>query len=206
VSSLGYGKIYTNLLPIELQAIHGVSGLSSVLRSFHVHESESSAFAAESIHHHLDLLNGAELPELLVQVPLGGVETQPEHAEALGGLRILAVGSVAVSEAAATPGWRGAGGRTAVRSGGTGSGGTVAGWRGARTGGATVGGGGTASRGGGTGTRTLSTSTLVAFGRVGSRTRSPGRRGGRSASRWHLMLRDLIDTMASELSMEKRSN
>lgn len=197
MSSLGYGKIYTNLLPIELQAIHGVSGLSSIIYAFKVNESKSSAFAAESIHDHLDLLDGSEFPELLVQIPLGGVETQSEYSETLGWIWIFPVCSVTIgpkagsTTAAATTGRRGTGGRTAVGRRRTGSG-TVTGGRGTGTGGTPVGGGGTASRGGGTGTRTLSTSTLVAFARVGSRTRSPRRRGGRSASRWHLVLRDLV--------------
>jgi len=66
VGSLRHGKIYTNLLPIELQAIHGVPGLGSIIYAFKVHESKSSAFPAESIHDDLNLLYGSELPELLV--------------------------------------------------------------------------------------------------------------------------------------------
>lgn len=66
MGSLRDGKINTNLLPIELQAIHGVSGLGSIICGFKVDESKSSAFSAESIHDHLYLLNGTELSELLV--------------------------------------------------------------------------------------------------------------------------------------------
>jgi len=207
VRSLRDGEVHANLLTIQLHTIHGVTGLGSVINALEVDECKSSAFAAESIHDDLDLLHGSELTELLVQVPLRGVQAQPEHAQTLGGLGIFPVRSVspATIRRAATTTWRrGAGGRAVTGRGGPRSGGPVA--LGGRRpgGGGTVPAGrrGTTARGGGTGTWALITSTLVAFARVGARAGSPGRRGARPASRRHRLLLDLINTMVSELSME----
>ena len=44
-----------------------------------------------AIEDHLNLLEGPELLELCLELPLVGVEAQAEHSEALAGLRVISV-------------------------------------------------------------------------------------------------------------------
>ena len=56
-----------------------------------IDEGKASAPAGVAIEDHLDLLEGPELLELCLELPLIGVEAQAEHAEALAGLRVISV-------------------------------------------------------------------------------------------------------------------
>ena len=47
-----------------------------------------------AVQHHLDFLQGPELLELGLELPLAGVQTQAEHAEALAGLGLVSVALV----------------------------------------------------------------------------------------------------------------
>ena len=56
-----------------------------------IDEGKASAPAGVAIEDHLDLLEGPELLELCLELPLVGVEAQAEHSEALTGLRVISV-------------------------------------------------------------------------------------------------------------------
>ena len=56
-----------------------------------VDEGKAPAAAGVTVEDHLDLLEGPELLELGLELPLVGVEAQPEHAEALAGLGVISV-------------------------------------------------------------------------------------------------------------------
>ena len=97
------GEVHPDRLPVQLLAVHHLPGLRGVLNGLEVDEGEASAAARMSVQDHLALLNTTEGAEVLLELPLGGVETQAEHTEALVGLGGLPICS---SASASTTGRR----------------------------------------------------------------------------------------------------
>jgi len=91
VGSLGDGIIHPDLAPIHLYPIHLIPSLGGILNILVIDESKSTAATRVSIQHHLALLQVSELAELLLQLPLRGVQTQPKHPQALVRLGLLPV-------------------------------------------------------------------------------------------------------------------
>jgi len=91
VGSLSDGKVNTNLSAIHLNAIQCVFSLSSVILILIVDEGKAPAAPCVAVQHHLDFLQGPELLELGLELPLVSVETQTEHAKALAGLWLVSV-------------------------------------------------------------------------------------------------------------------
>jgi len=91
VSSLSYGEVHSNLSPVHLYSIESLAGISSILNTFEIDEGKAPAPAAVAVQHHLDLLEVSVPPELLLQLPLCGVEAQAKHSNTLAGLRLVSV-------------------------------------------------------------------------------------------------------------------
>ena len=77
------GEVDPDRLPVQLLAVHNLPGLRGVLNGLKVDEGEASVAALVSVQDHLALLDAAEGAEVLLELPLGGVETQAEHTQAL---------------------------------------------------------------------------------------------------------------------------
>ena len=115
MSPLGDGVVHTDLPAVHLSPIESLFGLSSIIltrillqsfltgmnvNSYHileVDECKAAAAASVTVKDHLDLLEGPKLLKLSLELPLVGVEAQPEHAEALAGLGIVSVALVTSS-------------------------------------------------------------------------------------------------------------
>jgi len=91
VRPLRDGEVNPDRLPVQLFAVHLLPRLCGVIDALEVDEGEAPAAARVTVQNHLTLLNAAESGEMLLQLPLGGVEAQAEHAQALVGLRSLPV-------------------------------------------------------------------------------------------------------------------
>ena len=96
------GEVHPDRLPVQLLAVHHLPGLRGVLNGLKVDEGEASAAARVSVQHNLALLNAAEGAEVLLELPLGGVETQAKHTEALVGLGSLPLCVSASASSAST--------------------------------------------------------------------------------------------------------
>ena len=71
---------------------------------FKIDEGKAPAAARVTIQHYLDLLQRAILLKLRLEFPLAGVQRQPEHPEALAGLRVVTVALVTSSARHRGPG------------------------------------------------------------------------------------------------------
>ena len=91
VRPLRDGEVHPDRLPVQLLAVHHLPGLRGVLDGLEVDEGEASAAARVAVQNHLALLNAAEGAEVLLQLPLGGVEAQPKHTQTLVWLRSLSL-------------------------------------------------------------------------------------------------------------------
>ena len=80
-------EVHADRLPVQLLAVHHLPGLGSVLHGVVVDEGEATAAAGVSIQNYLTLLDAPERAEVFLQLPLGGVQGQAEHSQALVGLR-----------------------------------------------------------------------------------------------------------------------
>ena len=106
----GDGVVHTNLPAVHLSPIQSIFSLRSIILNrkkslkhltvilmsvayqvLKIDEGKASAAAGVTVKHHLNLLEGPELLELCLELPLVGVEAQTEHTEALAGLRIISV-------------------------------------------------------------------------------------------------------------------
>ena len=94
MSSLGDAEVHPDLLAVQLGVGHGVASLRSVLNLLDGDECEAPGPASLAVQHHGDLGDGAELAELLLQLPLRGVETQSEHPQTCVGLGRVSVALV----------------------------------------------------------------------------------------------------------------
>jgi len=92
--ALGDREVDPNLLSVQVDAVHLAAGLLRVLVRFKVDESKATAASRVTVKHNLHLLQVTKPAEFLLQLPLGGVEAEAEHPEALGGLRVLPVAQV----------------------------------------------------------------------------------------------------------------
>lgn len=95
------GEVNPDRLPVQLFAIHFLPRLCGVIDAFEIDESEASAATRVTIQDHLALLNAAKSAEVLLQLPLGGVQAQAKHAQALVGLWSLSFSSSSSSSSSA---------------------------------------------------------------------------------------------------------
>ena len=91
MSSLGDAEVYSDLLTVQFTVSHGIASLGSILNLLKCHKSKSSRSASLPIQHHCDLGDGSKLTELLLQLPLRGVETQTKHSQTCVGLGRVSV-------------------------------------------------------------------------------------------------------------------
>ena len=77
------GEVNPDRLPVQLLAVHHLPGLRGVLNGLEVDEGEASAAARVAIQDHLALFDATKGAEVLLELPLSGVETQAEHTQAL---------------------------------------------------------------------------------------------------------------------------
>lgn len=82
VRPLGDAEVNTYLLAIHLCIRHGIPGLCGVLNLVKGHECKSSGPSSLSIKDHGYLGDGAKFAELFLNLPLRGVEAEPEHPKA----------------------------------------------------------------------------------------------------------------------------
>ena len=86
VGSLGDRVINTDLPAVHLGPRHGISSLGGVLGVLEIDEGEAPAATSVAVQDDLNLAQRPELLKLGLQLPLAGVETQPEDPETLAGL------------------------------------------------------------------------------------------------------------------------
>ena len=91
VRPLGDGEVHPDRLPVQLFAIHHLPRLRRIVNRLEIDERESSAAAGVTVQDDLTLLDAAEGAEVLLELPLRGVEAQAKHPETLIGLRGLAL-------------------------------------------------------------------------------------------------------------------
>ena len=96
------GEVNPDRLPVQLLAVHFLPRLRGVIDALEIDESEASAATRVTIQDHLTLLNAAKSAEVLLQLPLGGVQAQAEHAQTLVGLWSLSISSSSSSAAVTT--------------------------------------------------------------------------------------------------------
>jgi len=89
VRPLRDAEVHSDLLPVQLRVCHGVPSLGGVLDFLESNKSKTPRSAGLPVQHDGDLGDGTELAELLVQLSLGGVETQTEHSQAVVGGRLV---------------------------------------------------------------------------------------------------------------------
>lgn len=94
---LGDGEIHTNLASVQVHSIQSFTSSTGIGSRFEVEEGKSTAPPTVSVQNHLDLLEGSVLAELLLQLALRGVETEPEHPNALTGFRVVTVADMTAS-------------------------------------------------------------------------------------------------------------
>merc|ERR1719318_1874650 len=91
VGPLGDAEVHSDGSSIHLLPVHLTPGLRSVSNILVVDKSKAPAASTVTVQDHLALLQLSKPAELLVQLALSGVKAQPEHPQALVGLRLLPV-------------------------------------------------------------------------------------------------------------------
>lgn len=94
---LGDGEVNTNLASVQIHSIQSFTSSHGIGSRFIVEEGKSTTPPTVSVQNHLDLLEGSVLAELLLQLALSGVQTEPEHPNALAGLRVVTVADMTAS-------------------------------------------------------------------------------------------------------------
>jgi len=95
VSSFGDAEVNSDLSSIQFDPIQSLPSFTGVVKRLEVDEGKTSAATTVPVQHNLTLLEGAELAELLLQLALGGVETEAEHTKALRLVRVLPIAIMA---------------------------------------------------------------------------------------------------------------
>jgi len=104
VGPLGDRVVHPDLAVVQISTVHGIASLRGVVLIFKIDEGKAPAAARVTIQHYLDLLQRPVLLELRLELPLAGVQRQPEHPQALAGLRVVAVALVTSSARHRGPG------------------------------------------------------------------------------------------------------
>jgi len=73
--------VHPDFPAVHFDSIHGFSRLHCIVDRFEIDESKPTAPSTVTVQHNLGLLDGAELPKLLVQLTLGGVQAQAKHSD-----------------------------------------------------------------------------------------------------------------------------
>lgn len=94
---LSNAVIHPNLPAVHLNPIHRVPRLRSIIDRFIVDESKAAASTTVAVQYNLRLLDRSKLPELLVKLPLGGVETQPKHSDTFRLFRSITIAVMTTS-------------------------------------------------------------------------------------------------------------
>ena len=95
VSSFGDAEVNSDLSSIQFDPIQSLPSFTGVVNRLEVDEGKTSAATTVPVQHNLTLLEGAKLAELLLQLALGGVETEAEHTKALRLVRVLPIAIMA---------------------------------------------------------------------------------------------------------------
>jgi len=95
VGSFRNRKINADLSSVHVSARQGSTSLASIFSVFIVDKCESPAPAAVAIQDNLNPLQGSKLAKFLLQLPLCGVQTQPENSQTIAPLRRFPIPLVA---------------------------------------------------------------------------------------------------------------
>lgn len=94
VRSLRDGEVNAYLLAIQISPVQSLPRLGCVRDVLEIDETEASAATAVAVLHHLHLLQPPVLAECFLELPLSCVQTEPENADTLAGLRGVPVPKV----------------------------------------------------------------------------------------------------------------
>ena len=104
MSSFGDAEVNSDLSSIQFDPIQSLPSFTGVVKRLEVDEGKTSAATTVPVQHNLTLLEGAKLAELLLQLALGGVETEAEHTKALRLVRVLSIAIMAPAVGHRRPG------------------------------------------------------------------------------------------------------
>jgi len=94
VGALCDGEVDSDSPAVDFRVAHGFLGRLGVLQSLEINEGETTRATSLSVEDNVDSLQRPELGKLLFQLPLCGVQAQPENSQAGSLLRILTVSNV----------------------------------------------------------------------------------------------------------------